>query len=288
MPLTFRRVTPADRPAMLEICATVWEGDDYLPSVFDQWVTAPGGQFTAVELEGRVVALARLARFARGEYWLEGIRVHADYRGRGIAAALHDYHLDLWRRSGEGGAMRLATHSENQTMINLCARTGFTRIFDFAFAEAEAAASNAPHRFTLVAPAEAERAFDAIQRLPLYAEQHGLCDLVWKWRALTPAYLAERIAADAAYRWGDWEGVLLTLDEAEEEPSGDTLFLQFPGAAPDRRTALLSEARGLAHALGKTRLRWSPLARADVLDELPRAGYRRSWDEVMCCFETRA
>jgi len=306
MRLTFRRVTPADRPAMLEICAAVWDGEDYLPSVFDAWVAAPGGQFTAVETEGRVVALARLARFARGEYWLEGIRVHADYRGRGIAAALHDYHLDLWRRSGEGGAMRLVTHSENQTMINLCERTGFTRIFDFTFAEAEAAAApNAPsgrasarardddaraasHRFTLVAPAEAERAFGVIQRLPSYAEQHGLCDLSWKWRVLTPDYFAERIAADAVYRWGDWEGVLLTLDEAEEEPSGDTLFLQFPGAPRDRRIAFLSETRGLAHALGKTRLRWSPYARAERLDELPLAGYQRDWEEVMVCFERRA
>jgi hypothetical protein len=61
------------------------------------------------------------------------------------------------------------------------------------------------HHFTPVAPAEAQPAFDLIQPLPVYVEQHHLCDLNWKWRELTPAYLAERIAAKAVYQWDEVE-----------------------------------------------------------------------------------
>jgi GNAT superfamily N-acetyltransferase len=282
----FRRAVLADRPAMLEICADVWDGEDYLPQVFDEWVTAPGGQLTAAELDGRVVALGRVTRFAPGEYWLEGLRVHPGYRGRGLAAAMHNYHVDLWRRSGEGGTLRLATDSENHASLKLCERTGFAKIFEFTFAVAEAA--DASHRFTRVSASEASRAFDLIRHLPAYAEQHCLCDLGWKWRALTPAYLAGRIAAGAVYQWNAWEGVLVTIGKTDDDPHGHELLIQFPGVDAERRPAFLSEVRALAHALGQGRVRWSPMVRAEVLAELPSAGYRRWWESVECCFELRA
>jgi GNAT superfamily N-acetyltransferase len=281
--LSFRRATLADRPAMLEICAGVWEGEDYLPDVFDEWVAEPGGQFTAAEIDEKVVALARLAKLAPGEYWLEGIRVHADYRGQGLAAALHNHHLDLWRKWGEPGTLRLATDSENLPIIKLCERTGFTRLFEFAFAEAEAQAGS--HRFSLVKPSEAERAFERLTQLPWYAELYGLCDLGWKWRALTPAYLTERIAAGAVWRWGAWEGLLLTSTESIEAKG---LWLQFPGAPPDQRVPFFVEARTLAHALGGSHVRWSAPVRPDILAELPTAGYVRMWESsVEYCFEIR-
>jgi GNAT superfamily N-acetyltransferase len=266
---------------MLDICATVWDGEDYLPEVFDAWVAVAEGQFTALELDGKVVALAKLTRLAPGEYWLEGIRVHAAYRGQGLAAALHDYHLDRWRRLGEPGTLRLVTSSDNHAIVTLCERTGFRRLFEFTFAEAPA--ERAPHRFTPLVPAEAGRAFELVRHLPIYAAQHGLCDLQWKWRELTPAYLAERVAAGAVYRWGDWEAVLVVNPSADEE----ALHVQFPGAKPGQRIAFLAEVRALAQAGGRRLVRWSPLNRAEVLDDLPPAGYARLWDESLCCFEAR-
>jgi GNAT superfamily N-acetyltransferase len=283
--LTFRRVTLADRPAMLEICATVWEGDDYVPLVFDEWVAAPDGQFTALEQEGRVAALGRLAQFAPGEFWLEGIRVHADCRGRGLAAALHDYHLALWRRIGGPGTLRLVTAVDNAAIVKLCERTGFARLFEFTFATAPAAMGT--HGFTPLTPAEAGRASDVIAHSPALADLHGMFDLGWRWRTLTPACLANSIAAGAAYRWAEWEGVLLTAQWSDEDADAHELCIQLPAVARERRAAFLTDVRALAGALGRTRVRWSPLARPDVLDDLPRAGYARLWEDVLCCYEIR-
>jgi GNAT superfamily N-acetyltransferase len=283
--MSFRRVTPADRDAMLEICATVWEGEDYLPGVFDAWAAAPEGQFTALELEGRVVALARLTQLSPGEFWLEGIRVHADYRGRGLAAALHDYHLDLWRRLGGPGTLRLVTGADNEAIVRLCERTGFTRIFEFTFATAPATTD--PHRFAPVLPAEVERAFDVAAHSPAYSDLHGLCDLGWKWRNLTATHLGERLAAGAVFRWAEWDGVLLTAQWTDEDADEHEVCIQFPAVARERRAAFLADARALAGARGKTRVRWSPLIRADVLDDLSRAGYTWRRGEPECCFEIR-
>lgn len=267
---------------MLDICATVWEGEDYLPRYFDRWVAAEGGQFTALELDGRVVALAKLTRLAQGEYWLEGIRVHGAYRGRGLAAALHDYHLALWRRYGEPGVLRLLTGEAS--IIKLCERTGFRTLFQHQFAEA--AAEAAPHAFAPVAASGTERAYALVTQSPAWAAWRGLCDLGWKWRDLTPEFLAERLMAGAGYQWRDWQAVLLLRDAVhDDDQPGDFVVVQFPAVGDARRWEFLSDVRGLAHALGKRTVRWS--VPVSLSAELPRAGYALAWDGTETCFEVR-
>jgi GNAT superfamily N-acetyltransferase len=280
---TFRRVTLADRPAMLDICATVWEGEDYLPRYFDRWVAAAdtaGGQFTALELEGQVVALAKFTRMAPGEYWLEGIRVHADHRGQGLAAAMHDYHLALWKETGEAGALRLLTG--DPAIIKLCERTGFRPLFHHRFAEAPAA--EAPHAFLPVTPTEAQRAWAGLAHSAAWAEWHGLCDLGWKWRELTPEFFGERVAAGAVYQWRNWEAVLMTRDtQHDDDQPGDFVLMQFPAVSAAYRWEFLAEARGLAHLLRKRKVLWSvPL---NLSAALPQAGYTLAWAETETCFE---
>ena len=46
---TIRRMTPADKPALLAISARMREWTDYIPAVFDEWVADRDGEFAAVE-----------------------------------------------------------------------------------------------------------------------------------------------------------------------------------------------------------------------------------------------
>jgi Acetyltransferase (GNAT) family len=260
----------------------VWEGDDYLPGYFDRWVMAEGGQFTALELDGQVVALAKLTRHARGEYWLEGIRVHGEYRGRGLAAALHDYHLALWEGMGEPGALRLLTG--DPAIRKLCDRTGFRPLFHHHFAEAEAL--NASHAFQLVAPVETTRLWPLLTASPAWAEWQGLCDLSWKWRELTPEFLDGRVRAGTVYHWRNWQAALMTRDAIhDDDQPGDRLVIQFPAVGEAYRWDFLADVRALAHALGKRIVSWAiPLA---LRAELPRAGYTLAWEPIETCFEIR-
>jgi len=282
--LSFRPAALADRPAVVEICSRIWDGDDYVPAVFDDWLAQPEGQFTAAELDGKVVGVAKLTRLGRQDYWLEGIRVHADFRGRGLAAGLHDYHLDLWRRRGRPGALRLLTLTDNQAIVKLCERTGFASIFQVTFAVAEAQAG--AQRFTPLTSEDGDRAFEYILRAPLYADTRGLCDISWRFRSLTRGFLAERIGAGAAYRWGGWEGVLLVADGAWEAGPA-TLVVQFPAVGAERRPAFFADLRGLAAALGKSKVSWMLPHRPELLAELAPAGYSQPWPEVFHCFEIR-
>lgn len=285
MPPLFRLLTLADRAAVQDICATIWDGHDYLPGEFDDWVAAPRDTawFVGAEVDGRLAGLGRLVRFAPGEYWLEGMRVHPDFRRRGLAAALHAHLIEVWEQAREPGTLRLVTHCRNDAMLALCARTAFQRLGEFTFAAAEAAAG--PHHFTPLAAGDAAWAHALITRTELYAEQHGLCDLGWKWKALTPEFLAQRLADGEGYRWHGDQGVLLAADDLDDEPAEATLFLRFPAVAAARRTEFLREARALAAALGRRQVRWALPARADLLAELAAAGFRRSWEDAEVCFE---
>ena len=75
--LTYREVRPADRERVREISAGVWEGTDYLPSTFEEWVQDPGASFQAAEEDGLVVGLQRLRPIATKLMFYEGLRVAA-------------------------------------------------------------------------------------------------------------------------------------------------------------------------------------------------------------------
>ena len=51
-----RPARTADRERVVEICAAIWEGHDYIPEVFDTWVQDPSGTFQVGEVDGEVVA----------------------------------------------------------------------------------------------------------------------------------------------------------------------------------------------------------------------------------------
>ena len=64
--IALRPVRPADRDRIAEMTRDVWEGRDYIPRVFDRWVSDAGAEFQAAEVDGVVVGVQRLRPFAPG------------------------------------------------------------------------------------------------------------------------------------------------------------------------------------------------------------------------------
>ena len=88
--LTLRPVRPADEDRVVEMTADVWDGHDYIPRVFDRWVSDAGAAFQAAELDGIVVGVQRLRPYAPGLMWYEGLRVASTHHRRGIGRAMLD------------------------------------------------------------------------------------------------------------------------------------------------------------------------------------------------------
>ncbi len=57
---SIRRMTTADKPAIMEISSHIWEGSDYLPAVFDERVADREGEFAAVLMGERLVGCGKL------------------------------------------------------------------------------------------------------------------------------------------------------------------------------------------------------------------------------------
>ena len=122
--LTIRPVRPADRDRVVEITRDVWDGHDYIPDVFDDWVANAGAEFQAAEVDGVVVGLQRLRPYAAGLVWYEGLRVASTHRRRGIARTMLTSAVDEARQQGFR-EMRLATRE--QRAIDLFESAGFRR-----------------------------------------------------------------------------------------------------------------------------------------------------------------
>jgi hypothetical protein len=55
LPVGLRPVRPGDRAAVEAIAAQVWDGEDYLPQVFDDWLADPEGLFCAATIHDRLI-----------------------------------------------------------------------------------------------------------------------------------------------------------------------------------------------------------------------------------------
>jgi len=125
-----KRVLASDREDILEISRHIWEGHDYLPSVFDDWVKDPKSYTCGVEADGRLVAVANLRLIENGRTgWMEGLRVHPEYRGKGFADTLTRH---LIEKAGDLGVLRLryTTSTENEASLRLAEKFGFVKALE--------------------------------------------------------------------------------------------------------------------------------------------------------------
>jgi N-acetylglutamate synthase-like GNAT family acetyltransferase len=123
--LTLRPVRPADRDRIAEMVKDVWEGRDYIPRVFDSWVSDAGASFQAAEIEGVVVGVQRLRPYAPGLMWYEGLRVSSEHRRQGIARGMLAVAIEDAREQGFR-EIRLATR--DLPAVSLFDSAGFKRI----------------------------------------------------------------------------------------------------------------------------------------------------------------
>jgi RimJ/RimL family protein N-acetyltransferase len=132
MAASIRRLRSSDRNDIVEISSHIWEGHDYLSSVVDEWLRDAKSRFYGVEVGGRVVAVGRLRLIEGGRIgWMEGLRVHPEYRGRGFA---NDITRFIVREGDCLGVERLryTTSDENAASVKLAKMAGFSRILRMA------------------------------------------------------------------------------------------------------------------------------------------------------------
>ena len=85
----------------MELCSHIWEGGDYIPLVWDEWLADPDGLLGVAEMHGRVAGVFKLTKFQEGEWYMEGLRVHPDFQGKGVASHIHELCIGNLAPNGE-------------------------------------------------------------------------------------------------------------------------------------------------------------------------------------------
>lgn len=128
--IELRILTHEDYNDVVDICKDIWDGTDYLPQLFHQWVDDKSGLFIgAVDTDtDKVIGTDKYTVLSDGTGWLEGIRVHKAYRGQKVAKLMAEYILDFAKKELEAGKVeRLAfsTHVSAVESISMMKKLGF-------------------------------------------------------------------------------------------------------------------------------------------------------------------
>jgi N-acetylglutamate synthase-like GNAT family acetyltransferase len=121
-----REAKPEDRPFIEEIARLTWGGEDYLTRVFESWVK--DGHFYVLELEGKVIGTAKITFLPDKVGWMEGLRVHPDYRGKGFGRMIQNFMLQKGEELAKEGlinALEFSTYFLNKESIAMAKKDGF-------------------------------------------------------------------------------------------------------------------------------------------------------------------
>ena len=287
--VTCRQARPADKPDMLEITRTIWEGRDYVPRVWDEWLADSSGRLGVAEYNGRVLGVGKLTRLTDRDWWLEGLRVHPEFERRGIATQLHEYLTATWQDTGSG-ALRLATSAERIQVHRLCARSGFTQVGERVIYQS-ASLGDGEHLFHAIESDDVEAALRVISTNRLVGFQNWLMDLGWQWAAPDRELLLGTIEGQRAFWWkgARTDSLLLYWEDEPNEYEPDqtvTPTIQLVACPLESLTDCLLDFRRLAGAQGFENAAWVAPYRQEMISALEGAGYERRWEGSLVLFES--
>ena len=272
-----------DTNDMLELTSHIWDGNDYVPLVWADWLADPDGFLAVAEYDGKVVGISMLECFHPGEWYLAGLRVHPEMEGRGIAARLNDYMLDYWQRQHHRGVVRLATH--NPKVKHLCDRTGFHSIGEFTIF----VSPSLPEFVETLQPLsldQVDQATSLAVKSPVFEWHARLYGHGWSWSDLHPKYIISAVEKGCAWLWRDGLGVLVIGEDKEDD--GVMPLIELLGCSQEHLTALLLDFRRLAARIGCQKAGWVASLHPELQPYLLEAGFYRDWDRALSVYELRA
>ena len=253
----------------MEICRDVWDGHDYIPRVFDEWLADAGAAFQAGEVDGLVVGLQRLRPYAPGLIWYEGLRVATTHRRQGLAQAMLASAIAEAKEQGFR-EMRLATG--NPSAARMFDAAGFHRLVDARWWRGHRVEGGEPAR--MPDPLEAKKLWPAVESSPGIELYHGVSADFNGAFDLGAAEL-ERLAKVGMLRVGPGGRAVVGMSE----PWGENLAVAFVAGRGGALRELLMSMRFEADADGLDHVTIALPRDHPAADDLRATGYDLANDD---------
>lgn len=236
-PLRFRAARADDLPQIEILTRDIWEGHDYLPKVWRRWVESPRSLLRVGLLGEQIVTTGRVVEQLPGGWWLEGMRVHPAYQGRGYASQLYHHLVELAGQQPGRRWLGLSTSWETPQMARLAQQSGMTRRGEYRYLRGLAQPAAVPG-VEILSSVELAR----LQAGAWLQASRGFVMAGWVARPVDAPWLTARSEAGDLWRYGEaimWYG---------RGSYGDEQWIYLlEGGSPAEQQVLVRQAQYLAH-----------------------------------------
>ena len=183
-PFYARPARSEDKAAILAFCQNTFSWGDYIADVWDGWLNDSTGCLIVGQADGQAVGVLHAQPIEGRVVWIEGLRVHPDFRRQGISSAMERAARE-WARAQGYRFTRLVTSVKNVTAQQAIAAYGYHCIARFGEWDAPPQ-SGEPSRIAL--PSDDDTLFAQWGTFPpRVAGQVLLPNRDWRWSYLTRA-----------------------------------------------------------------------------------------------------
>ena len=125
-----RRIKKQDKQRVLEISSQIWEGDDYISQVFDEWVK-DDGVFAGLWENDILIGFGKLTFLTPTDIWLEGLRKDDNSGAKKVGEKLSKYYMEFLK-GRKINSIRFSTYFGNTASIKLNEKLGFQKILELS------------------------------------------------------------------------------------------------------------------------------------------------------------
>ena len=282
--ITCRPAKESDTSDVLNFTRLIWDGEDYIPEAWEEWLADPDGLLAVAEYKGHAVGIGKLSKISSTDWWLEGLRVNPKFEQHGIGTRIHHFLLDHFQKYCHG-KLRLATSSERVQVHHLCHRTGFIKIGEFTLfttAAFKAKSSGSINQiFSPVTSDEMDDALGQIQTSQTFELSYGLMEIDWQWAPPSIDLFRESLITKDLSWWRKPTGILILHEETDENSN---LNIQLIACSLPRVGECLKDIRHLAKLKGIESVNWKAPLHPDLQLVLTEEGYISEWEKSLIIF----
>ena len=264
-----RPAEASDKATILAFCQNTFSWGDYIPDVYDDWLKDEHGKLFVALADDQPVSILHVAFIDKQTAWLEGMRVHPDYRGHGVGAII-DEQARAYAKSRSCQRARLVTSIKNISAQKLLTKLNYNRVAQFNEWEADPT----PESFDDLQIAREDDVPSILARWQ-QSQLRSACSVTpnrfWRWTEINQHRLQKQTRFGEVRILCDGFAIVSAFDEKDWNGLG---IHALDGDAETMRSIALA-MRGEAHYRGYVHLEATVVDYAPLNTALELARYRR-------------